>query len=154
MTVEQATTKRSQLGETAAAPAVRPGPMRWLGYAFGAGLPDRYDGWVLKDTTGRTWIWRHLARALVQLAIPITLIVTLVPGPAWMRATMVVAGLVMALIYSFGYMEETLDHRLEKAGYPAGLGVKIRAERSTRQQNEQNAARRERIAARRARRGR
>jgi hypothetical protein len=131
-----------------------PGPARWIAYAFGAGLPERYDEWVLFDTTSRTWWLRHLARALVQLAVPIAAISVFVPGPAWIRVTMVIAGTFMALIFSFGYMSETNDHRLVKAGYPTGYGEKVRSQRAIRAQHEQNAARRERIAARKAKRGR
>ncbi len=70
-------------------PVVRPGPLRWLWYALGGGLPARHRSWVLHDTTTRTWALRHVVRAMVQLAIPITLVLTLVPGrsgsAAWRR---------------------------------------------------------------------
>ncbi|WP_346278999.1 DUF5313 family protein, partial [Pseudonocardia sp.] len=41
----------------------RPGPLRWLWYALGGGLPPLYRRWVLHDTTCETWRLRHFARA-------------------------------------------------------------------------------------------
>ncbi len=129
-------------------PRGRPSPWRWVGYAFGGGLPERYDGWVLHDTTAGSWALRHLARIAVQLLVPVIAVYVLVPGPAWMRATMVVAGSVMALIFGFAYIDETTDHRLVKAGYPSGFGQRSRESRAVQRQHEANAARRARIAAR------
>jgi hypothetical protein len=131
----------------------RPGPLRWIGYALGTGLPERHDTWVLFDCTSRTWGWRHFARAMTQLSIPIVAVLFLIPGPASIRVVMIVAGTFMGLIWSFGYMNETIDHRLTKAGYPAGLGEKLRSDRAIALQHEQSAARRARIVARQARRG-
>src|ERR1700761_5730248 len=102
----------------------RPNPLRWVAYALGAGLPERHDTWVLFDCTSRTWAWRHLARAMTQLAIPILAVLFVIPGPIGIRVGMIVAGTFMAMIWSFGYMDETIDHRLTKAGYPSGLGEK------------------------------
>src|SRR5687767_11674981 len=51
-----------------------PGPVRWLLYAYGRGLPAEYREWVLHDLTTRTWALRQLLRSLVQaltLAIPV-----------------------------------------------------------------------------------
>jgi hypothetical protein len=83
---------RAMTNPTAAAgppaePVVRPAPHRWLWYALGGRLPRRNRGWVLFDTTTETWWARHVARTLVQMAIPIALVVTLLPaggraGPA------------------------------------------------------------------------
>ena len=46
----------------------RPNPAQWVWYALGGGLPRRLAPWVLADVTRRTWVARHLVRALVQLA--------------------------------------------------------------------------------------
>ena len=63
-----------------AEPVVRPAPHRWIWYALGGGLPERNRGWVLHDTTTRTWWLRHIARSLVQVAIPIVLVMALLPA--------------------------------------------------------------------------
>ena len=131
---------------------VRPGVLHWLGYAFGKGLPERNRTWVLYDTTSGTWFLRHLARALVQLAVPIALVCVFLPGPAWIRVVTVLASSLMGLIFSFAYIVETTEHRLVKAGYPAGLGERARQQHALRSQNESSARRRERIAARAAKR--
>jgi hypothetical protein len=126
----------------------RPGPWLWLRYAFGAGLPDRYREWVLRDTTAPTWILRHLARAFAQILLLIVAVLVFVPGPFWIRATMAVGGILIALLFSLAYMTETVEHRLVKAGYPSGTGEAVRERRVTRTRTEALARRRERIAAR------
>ena len=63
-------------------PIVRPAPHRWLWYALGGRLPERHRGWVLFDTTTRTWGLRHVGRMLVQMAVPIVLILVLLPALA------------------------------------------------------------------------
>jgi hypothetical protein len=130
----------------------RPGPLRWLAYAYGAGLPDRFDEWVLRDTTSRTWAWRHLARIVVQVAPVVILILLLVPGPEWIRIGMVLGGGAMALIFGFAYAVETAEHRLMKAGYAVGTGERVRQQRTDRDRTAATARRREKIAARSARR--
>ncbi len=142
----------SDTGEADGTAGVRPDPIHWLGYAFGLGLPARNRTWVLHDTTSPIWALRHLARALVQLAVPVALVCVLLPGPAWIRVVTVVAASSMALVFSFAFVVETTEHRLVKAGYPAGLGERTRQQQAVRSQNESSARRRERIAARAARR--
>lgn len=130
----------------------RPGLFRWLAYAFGAGLPDRYDEWVLHDTTGPTWVLRHVGRALLQLAIPATLVMVLLPALLWVRVLTVIAAGGPALMFAIGYIIETSDHRLVKAGYPSGYGERLRKTRSLEAQRAATARRREKAAARLARR--
>jgi Family of unknown function (DUF5313) len=135
----------------AGAPALerqRPTAPQWLGYAFGKGLPAANRDWVLHDTTCGTWYLRHLARAFVQLAIPIVAVCVLLPGPAWIRVVTVVASTALGLIFSLAFMVETTEHRLAKAGYPVGLGERTRQQHAVQAQHESSARRRERIAAR------
>ena len=99
---------------------VRPGVLRWIGYAMGAGLPPRHRTWVLHDTTTGTWVLRHVARSLVQLAVPVAVVLLLVPGPFWIRGMAALGGVFLALFFSLGYMTETLENRVKRAGYPAG----------------------------------
>src|SRR5918912_39480 len=89
------------------APVHRPLPHRWIWYALGGGLPERHRAWVLHDTTARTWWLRHVLRAAVQLAVPIALVLLLVPGPFWIRGMAALGGVLLGLIFSLAYMNET-----------------------------------------------
>ena len=132
----------------------RPNPWQWLKYLLGAGLPPQLNEWVLRDTTSRTWALRQAARTLLLLAPLIVLVLWLPPGPFWIRAMAAFGGVIMSLIYSIGYAVEAAEHRLVKAGYPAGTGERLRAERSERSGAEATARRREKMFDRIERRGR
>ena len=110
----------------------RPTPFQWVRYAFGAGLPRELSPWVLADTTGRTWILRHVARALVQLLPVLALCLIVVPVPFAYRASAAVGGLILGLGFSLFLMEQTVEHRTVKAGYPPGTAERVRAERAER----------------------
>jgi len=104
----------------------RPGPVRWLLYAYGWGLPGEYREWVLHDLTTRTWAVRQLLRSLVQaltLAIPVALLLPLQP---WLRVAAVLGGTAIGMIYATAYLYETTEHRALKAGYPRGMLQSIR----------------------------
>ena len=129
----------------------RPGPLRWLGYALGAGLPERHRAWVLHDTTTSTWGQRHFVRALVQMSIPIALVLLLVPGPFWIRGMTALGGLLLGLIFSFAYMPETTENRVKKAGFPPGTAQAVRdqaAQGRTAAESERRRAAAEKRAAR------
>ncbi|MCW2682775.1 MAG: uncharacterized protein JWP33_688 [Blastococcus sp.] len=111
---------------TPAEPVIRPAPHRWIWYALGGGLPARNRGWVLHDTTTGTWWLRHIARSLVQVAIPIALVMTLLPAGWGLRAAAAGGGLALALFYSLCYMPETTENRVVKAGYRAGTATALR----------------------------
>ena len=130
-------------------PIVRPAPHRWLWYALGGALPRRHRAWVLYDTTTDTWWLRHVARTLVQMAIPIALIMILLPAPWGLRAAVCGAGLFLGFIYSLAYMPETTENRVVKAGYPAGTATAHR-ERSGQLRQEQETQRRRAAGAKRA----
>lgn len=107
---------------------IRPNPLRWVLYAFGAGLPARHRTWVLHDVTARTWQLRHFARTTVQL-LPIGIaLFVLIPGPAYVRGLAVLAGALLGYFYSVAYMQESAEHRVMKAGYPVGTAEAVRAE--------------------------
>jgi hypothetical protein len=112
--------------DPATEPLVRPAPHRWLWYALGGGLPARHRGWVLHDTTTNTWWLRHIARSFVQMSIPITLVMTLLPAPLGLRLAAAGGGIFLAMIYSLAYMNETTENRVVKAGYPAGTAQAMR----------------------------
>jgi hypothetical protein len=119
-------------------PRQRPNPAQWVWYALGGGLPRELSPWVLADTTGRTWIWRHLARAVVQLLPVLVLCLVAVPVPLAYRLSAAVGGLLLGLMFSIAFMTETIEHRVAKAGYPPGTAARLRAERAERTQTERN----------------
>jgi hypothetical protein len=91
---------------------------------------------VLADTTRRTWVWRHLARAVVQL-LPLVLVCLLaVPLPLSYRASAAVGGLLIGLVFSVAFMTETIEHRAAKAGYEPGTAARVREERAERERVE------------------
>ncbi|WP_028937443.1 DUF5313 family protein [Pseudonocardia spinosispora] len=108
----------------------RPGPFRWLWYAYGGALPERNRTWVLHDLTCRTWPLRHLIRATVQVAPVIVVLLLVVPGSLAIRLAAVTAGLLLGLFYSCAYMHEITEHRAAKAGYPVGTAREVQLEAS------------------------
>ncbi len=119
--------------------AQRPNPLQWVWYALGGGLPRSLSPWVLADTTGRTWIWRHLARAVVQLLPVLALCLLAVPVPLSYRVSAAAGGLLLGLLFSIAFMTETIEHRTRKAGYPPGTAARMRAERAERERVERRA---------------
>lgn len=107
-------------------PVRRPDPVRWLWYAVGGRLPARYRTWVLHDLTCRTWPLRHLARALVQVAPVVPVLLVVVPGSLAIKLAAVAGGLLLGLFYSCAYMYEIVEHRVTGAGYPVGTAREIR----------------------------
>jgi Family of unknown function (DUF5313) len=104
----------------------RPGPVRWFWYALGGGLPPRYREWVLRDTTAPRWWWRQIVRALVQ-AVPVGIVVgLLIPGSAGVRVLAVAGGVLVALLYVVAFIDEAVEHRAMKAGYPRGYAKALR----------------------------
>jgi len=115
----------------------RPGPFRWLLYAFARGLPPQYREWVLHDVTTRTWVLRHLLRAAVQLAPVAVLLYLLMPGSSGVRAGAVLGGLLLGFFYSVAYMYETTENRAMKAGYARGTAGEVRDRRTAVVRDEQ-----------------
>jgi len=110
----------------------RPAPWQWVWYAFGGRLPRDLAPWVLADTTARTWWLRHLARAFVQM-LPLVLVCLLaVPVPFAYRISAAAGGLLIGMLFSAAFMTEATEHRVAKAGYPAGTAAEMREERAER----------------------
>ncbi|MGY1673373.1 DUF5313 family protein [Geodermatophilus sp. SYSU D00710] len=109
-----------------------PSVLQWLRYAFGGGLPRRLSPWVLSDTTRPGWVRRHVARSLVQLSPLVVICLVAVPMALAYRVTAAAGGLVVGLVYSLAFMVETTEHRVAKAGYPAGTAARLREERAER----------------------
>ncbi len=108
-------------------------------YALGGRLPRELSPWVLADTTEPGWVRRHLTRAVVQLLPVLVLCVTVVPVPLVYRLSAAGGGLLMGLIFSMAFMVETTEHRVAKAGYPAGTAAALREEGAERARVERRA---------------
>jgi hypothetical protein len=132
-----------------AEPLIRPAPHRWLWYALGGRLPARNRGWVLHDTTTGTWWLRHIARGLVQMAIPVALVMALLPAGWGLRAAAAGGGVALALFYSLAYMTETTENRVVRAGYPVGTAQAYR-DRSALVREKRESERKRAAAAKRA----
>jgi hypothetical protein len=107
----------------------RPTALQWLWYALGGGLPRELSPWVLADTTRRTWVLRHLLRALVQLLPVLLFCLLVVPVPLVYRISVAGGGLLLGLFFAMAFMTETTEHRVTKAGYPPGTAGRVRAAR-------------------------
>jgi hypothetical protein len=117
----------------------RPNPLQWVWYAFGGGLPRALAPWVLADITRRTWIVRHLTRAVVQMLPVVAICLLAVPVPLAYRLSAACGGLLIGLLFSVAFMTETIEHRGAKAGYPPGTAARLRAERQERERAERHA---------------
>lgn len=124
---------------------LRPGPLRWLRYSLGGRLPERYRDWVLHDVTCRTWTLRQVLRSLLVATPLVVILLVFVPGPFWIRSLSALGGVLMGLIYSLGYLIETTEHRLVKAGYPVGTGERIREQQQTQRRSDDVQRRREQM---------
>ncbi|MFC4604078.1 DUF5313 family protein [Rhodococcus kronopolitis] len=110
----------------------RPNPLQWIAYACGAKLPSSMNDWVLNDITGDHYVVRHLVRAMVPF-LPLFAIFMLFPGPLWLRGSMVLLGVLLALFYSVVYIHQNRARRLQKNGLPIDLNnAKRRAARAAR----------------------
>lgn len=125
--------------QSAAAAPPRPSALQWLRYALGGGLPERYAPWVLADTTEPGWVRRHVTRAVVQM-LPLMALCLAVPVPVVYRLSAALGGLLIGLSFSLAFMVETTEHRVAKAGYPAGTAAALREERIERARVERRSA--------------
>jgi hypothetical protein len=62
-----------------------------------------------------------------------------VPVPLAYRVSAAAGGLLLGLMFSVAFMTETTEHRVAKAGYPAGTAARLRAERAERERVERRA---------------
>jgi hypothetical protein len=131
----------------------RPGLRLLVWYSIGGSLPARYNTWVLHDVTTRTWVLRHFARVFA-IIIPIAALFFGLLVPTYgapmayagicLVGTLFIAGLTTILIDT--------DRRAVRAGYLSDYASEVRSRRATETQHASNYERRERIAARKARR--
>jgi hypothetical protein len=83
---------------------------------------------VLHDSSCRTWQLRHFARAFVQMSLVAVPVLLLVPGPLWVRMLSILLGWLVGLQYALFTMEGSVEHRVRKAGFPAGAAQAARDE--------------------------
>ena len=127
---------------------VRPNPLQWLRYVYTGRLPRRNAAWVLYDATCRTWLVRHAIRYLMLVAPLVAALLVFVPVQLSVRIEGAFAAAGSVLIGYMCFVTESLEHRIEKAGYPYGLAGRMREERSIAAQRAVVARGRERRAAR------
>jgi Family of unknown function (DUF5313) len=96
-------------------PQARPGALRWLGYALGGRLPERYHDWVFADLTGPDWRLREAGRIMLVAIVPITVLL-LLPGPLEIRIYTALFVVIGPLFVGFAYGEELRDRRLRQHG--------------------------------------
>lgn len=95
--------------------AKRPPPWRWVLYAMGFGLPDRYDDWVFHDLNDRGWRRREVGRIML-LPIPFVVGAMFLPGDIGLRlmtASLLVVG---PLFVGAAYADEFRAYRLRQHG--------------------------------------
>lgn len=102
----------------------RPDPARWVWYAFGGRLPQRYREWVLRDVTGPHWRLRYAAQIVVRTApflIAGWVALILLPGiPAGLALAAMGVALLFTLYFTLTSAGEFREVRLVQHGYPPG----------------------------------
>jgi hypothetical protein len=97
----------------------RPDPVRWLWYTFGGRPGARYREGVLRDNTARTRWLRQAVRGTVQIS-PLALMMLVLLPLSWLTGAAIANGLILALVYSLAYINQTAGRRLVKHGYEPG----------------------------------
>lgn len=110
----------------------KPGPVRWVRYAYGGRLPDRYREWVLHDATAPGWLWRYALRVMAQ-ALPWLIVVVVVltiftPLPVGWALGAAAIALAVSLYFTLTSADELTEARLVKHGFPPGTGKQTRKE--------------------------
>ena len=133
-------------------PIERP-TLRWLlWYSLGGSVPRRYRGWVLHDTTCRTWMLRHFARTLLLIVPLFVLYMIFMPASPGVRLYTGITFSGALLVLSVVFILIDNDRRAVRAGFRSGLVSEIRTARAVEGQRLASHQRRERIAARQRRR--
>ncbi|SRR5579875_2330969 len=100
-----------------------PGPLRWLLFALGFRLPDRYTDWVRHELTDAGWrartVVRHLAIIVPVCAGVAAVLLTWLPAPGWLAGMMI--GLILAgsVFTVAAYADDIRASRLRQHGLEA-----------------------------------
>ncbi|MGA9870005.1 MAG: DUF5313 family protein [Rhodococcus sp. (in: high G+C Gram-positive bacteria)] len=99
----------------------RPNFRQWLGYIVGRKLPPSMQEWVKNDLTGKGAVPRHICRSMIPFTPIFIGFFVLFPGALWLRGSMVLLSLLLALFYTAAFMELNRARRLELHGLPSDL---------------------------------
>lgn len=108
----------------------RPNPLQWLRYVYTGSVPRRNAAWVLHDATCGTWVLRHAIRYVVLVAPLVIASILFVPAALSLRVEAAMAAACSLLIGYLCFTTESLERRIEKAGYRYGLAGQMREERA------------------------
>jgi hypothetical protein len=86
-----------------------------IAYDLGAILPDSLHDWVHNDLVGHGAERRYLIRFLVPV-VPVFLLVLLLPGPIWVRATMIAMMAVPMIVFTVSLSYVYRRFRLSQHG--------------------------------------
>jgi len=93
---------------------------RWLRFSLGFRLPPDNLDWVRHELTDAGWrgrtVLRHLAVILPICAIIATVLLTLIPAPAWLAVMMVVLILCGSVFTTAAYADDIRASRLRQHG--------------------------------------
>ena len=97
----------------------RPNPLLWIWYTLGGRLGPHYRDWVLHDTTCRTRWLRQTVRAVVQVAVPAVVVWAVLSGLGFGLVALggIACGVLLAVLYSLAYIDQSAERRLVKHGY-------------------------------------
>jgi hypothetical protein len=99
-----------------------PGPLRWLGFAFGFRLPDASVHWVRHELTDAGWRWRTVVRhhgvIIPVCAILVVLLAIFLPAPLWVSVMMVALILSGSVLTVAFYADDIRAARLRQHGLP------------------------------------
>lgn len=100
----------------------RPNLVQWFMYSvFGRRLPNSMQDWVRRDLVGPRAVPRHLIRGLLPFTPIFAAFLILFPGALWLRGSMVLLSVLLALFYTLAFMDLNRARRLELHGLPPDL---------------------------------
>jgi hypothetical protein len=109
----------------------RPNAIQWLRYVYTGRVARRNAEWVLYDATCSTWAVRHAVRYLMLVAPLLGAVLLFLPAAMSVRVEACVAAGGSLFLGYLCFTTESLEHRVERAGYPYGLAAQLREERAT-----------------------
>jgi hypothetical protein len=133
-------------------PIQRPSVKNLIWYCYGGSLPPENHTWVLHDVTCRTWVLRHFARWSALILPLFVLYEIFMPTTGSIRLYTGITYSLGIYVLSLVFIMIDTDRRAVRAGYPHSLPQAIRTAAGVQRQRASNYERRERIAARQARR--
>lgn len=101
-------------------PIIRPAPLRYVAFVYGAALPDRNRGWVRHALTSDAWMTRALLRGQLAM-LPLYAIILAMPGNRLIQAGAVLLGIFLVTFYNVVYMRQNRARRLQKNGLDPNL---------------------------------